>query len=201
MRRKEIIWLVLFVSAILLVLAEKYLPYLPGDVVATKLVQSHLPESSGWAKWLSSTAEMPWVLILVVVIFSLCWKIAGWRAALLSLFSIIGVSLLGVWLGPIVAQARPSPRLIRVSGSFSGSAFPSIFALRYASTIGFLAVLAIVKMRGGMRWILVLICGCLLFAGLLARLALGAHWPSDVIISYYLGLLWAAFLLRFAPLA
>ena len=197
MRRKEIIWLVLFVSAILLVLAEKYLPYLPGDVVATKLVQSHLPESSGWAKWLSSTAEMPWLIILVAVIFSLCWKIAGWRAALLSLFSIIGVSLLGVWLGPIVAQARPSPRLIRVSGSFSGSAFPSIFALRYASTIGFLAALSIVKMRGSMRWILLLACCCLLFAGALARLALGAHWPSDICLSYLIGFLWVALMIHF----
>jgi membrane-associated phospholipid phosphatase len=30
---------------------------------------------------------------------------------------------------------------------------------------------------------------------------LAAHWPSDVIISYYLGLLWAAFLIRFGPMA
>ena len=197
MKRKEIIWLVLFVSAILLVLAEKYLPYLPGDVALTKLVQSLLPESRGWAKWLSSTAEMPWLLILVAVIFSLCWKIAGWRASLLSLFSIVGVSLLGLWLGPIVAQPRPSPRLIQVSSSFSGSAFPSIFALRYASTIGFLAALSIVKMRGGMRWVLLLACCSLLFVGLLARLALGAHWPSDICLSYLIGFLWVALMIRF----
>lgn len=197
MRRIDIIWLVLFVSAILLVLVEKYLPYLPGDVVTTKLVQSLLPESRGWAKWLSSTAEMPWVLILVVTIFSFCWKIAGWRAALFSLFSIVGVSLLGVWLGPIVAQPRPSPQLIQVSGSFSGSAFPSIFALRYASTVGFLNALAIVKTRGGMRWMLVLTCCCLLVAGLLARLALGAHWPSDICLSYLIGFLWVALMIRF----
>jgi membrane-associated phospholipid phosphatase len=196
MRRKEIIWIVLFVLAILLVLAEKYLPYLPGDVAAMKLVQSLLPESRGWAKWLSSTAEMPWVLILVVMIFSLCWTIAGWRAALFSVFSIIGVSLLGVWLGPIIGQPRPSTRLVHVSGLYSGSAFPSIFALRYASTVGFLAALAIVKTRGGMRWILVLTCGCLLFAGLLARLALGAHWPSDICLSYLIGFLWVALMIR-----
>ncbi len=34
--------------------------------------------------------------------------------------------------------------------------------------------------------------------GWYARVALGAHWPSDVIISYYLGVLWAAFLSRLA---
>lgn len=197
MRRKDITWLVLFVSAILLILAEKYLPYLPGDVVATQFVQSVLPESRSWAIWISSTAEIPWVLVLVVMIFSLCWITAGWRAALFSLFSIIGVSLLGVWLGPIVAQPRPSPQLVHVAGLFSGSAFPSIFALRYASTIGFLAVVAIVKLRGGVRWMLVITSCFLLFAGLLARLALGAHWPSDICLSYLIGFLWVALMIRF----
>jgi membrane-associated phospholipid phosphatase len=197
MRRKEIIWIALFISAILLVLAEKYLPYLPGDIAAMKLAQSHLPESKEWAKWLSSTAEMPRVLILAVMVSCLCWTIAGWRAALFSVFSVIGVSLLGVWIGPIVAQPRPSPLFIQVSGSYSGSAFPSIFALRYASTVGFLAALAIVKTRGSMRWILALTCGCLLFAGLLARLTLGAHWPSDICLSYLIGFLWVALMLRF----
>ena len=63
MRKKDLIWLALFGLAALLTAAVKYLPFLPGDVIRTRLVQSLLPESKEWAKWLSSTAEMPAVLI------------------------------------------------------------------------------------------------------------------------------------------
>ena len=81
-----------------------------------------------------------------------------------------------------------------------GYSFPSLFALRYAATFGFLAVLAVVKSSGGLRRVLLIGCSALLALGFVARVALAAHWPSDVAISYYLGLLWAAFLIRFAPL-
>jgi membrane-associated phospholipid phosphatase len=43
------------------------------------------------------------------------------------------------------------------------------------------------------------VCAALLILGWVARIALGANWPSDVIISYYVGLLWAAFLIRIVP--
>jgi membrane-associated phospholipid phosphatase len=45
---------------------------------------------------------------------------------------------------------------------------------------------------------MVSLCCALLMLGWIARVALAAHWPSDVIISYYWGGLWAAFLIRFA---
>ena len=50
-----------------------------------------------------------------------------------------------------------------------------------------------------LRSALLIGCGALLILGWVARVALGAHWPSDVIVSYYLGLLWAALLIRFFP--
>jgi len=73
-------------------------------------------------------------------------------------------------------------------------------SILYATTFGFLAVLAVVKSSGGLRRVLLIGCSALLALGFVARVALAAHWPSDVAISYYLGLLWAAFLIRFAPL-
>ena len=76
---------------------------------------------------------------------------------------------------------------------------PSLFALRYAATFGFLAVLSMAKSSGARRTAVLIVCAALLILGWVARIALGAHWPSDVIISYYVGLLWAAFLIRFVP--
>ena len=137
----------------------------------------------------------------MALIFALSWVLAGWRAALLSILSLVGMWVLGAVLGPIIARPRPSPELVRVFRPLTGSSFPSLFALRYAATFGFLAVLVTEKTSGALRPVLLTVCGALLMLGFVARVALAAHWPSDVIISYYLGLLWAAFLLRFSPMA
>ncbi len=215
MRTRWIVWIALLVLAVLLTLAVRHYPYLPGDVAVTRAVQSALPVSTSWASGLSATADEPWVFILVAITFAVSWAIGGWRAAMLSLASYAGMWAVGRWLGPLIAQPRPSADLVRVAAPLSGSAFPSLFALRYAATFGYLATLAIkasgaslsaagtsgdgpptARMSSALRWTIIIICACLLFAGAAARLALGAHWPSDIALSYLIGFLWATLLLR-----
>jgi undecaprenyl-diphosphatase len=108
---------------------------------------------------------------------------------------------LGNWSGPIIGRPRPTAELVRVFRHFPGYSFPSLFAFRYAATFGFLAELAAVKSSGALRTALIFVCGAFLVLGFVARVALAAHWPSDVILSYYLGLLWAAFLIRCVHMA
>jgi len=196
MKTKDVVWLALLIVAILLTICLKYFPYLPGDVTSTRLIQSLLPESKSWAQILSSIAKTPWVFILIAITFVLSWVIAGRRAALLSLASFVGLWLLGKWLGPVIAQPRPSPELVQVAEAASGSAFPSIFAFNFIATVGFLAVLAAVKASGKLRCAILIVCCSLLLVGWIARVDLAAHWPSDVAISYLIGLLWVTLLIR-----
>ncbi|MBI4965092.1 MAG: hypothetical protein HY913_17595 [Desulfomonile tiedjei] len=198
MKTREVVWLSLLLLAVLLTILFKYVPYLPGDVSITRLIQSSLPESKHWAQAISATAKPPWVLVLIAITFALSWVIAGWRAGLLSIASFVGLWLLGQWLGPVIAQPRPSADLVQVVEAASGSAFPSIFAFNYIATIGYLGVLAAVKASGNLRWALLVICTLLLVIGGIARIDLAAHWPSDVAISYFIGLLWVTLLIRFA---
>jgi membrane-associated phospholipid phosphatase len=199
MRPNYAAWIGLCIVAALATLAEKCFSYFPGDVAVEKWVQSLVPPNLNWAEAISRTAEFPSVLLIMALIFALSWVLAGWRVALLSIFSLVGMWILGAVLGPIIARPRPSPELVHVFRPLTGSSFPSLFALRLAATFGFLAVLVIEKTSGARRPVLLTVCGALLILGFVARVALAAHWPSDVIISYYLGLLWAAFLLRFLP--
>lgn len=166
-----------------------------------KWVQSLVPQDLNWALKVSRTAEFPWVLLILALIFVSSWILAGWQAALISIFSFVGMWALGNWLGPVIARPRPSPELVRVFRPLSGYSFPSLFALRYAATFGFLALLAAWISSGLFCTVVLIVCGVLLIIGWVARVALAAHWPSDVVISYYLGFLWAAFLIRFGPRA
>jgi membrane-associated phospholipid phosphatase len=201
MRPNYAAWIGLCIAAALATLGTKYFAYFPGDVAVERWVQSLVPLNLNWAEAVSRTAEFPWVLLIMALIFALAWVLAGWRAALLSILSLVGMWILGAGLGPAIARPRPSPELVGVFRPHTGSSFPSLFALRFAATFGFLAVLAMRKSSGARRTGLLLGCGALLLLGWVARVALGAHWPSDVIISYYLGVLWAAFLIRFSPMA
>ncbi|MEW6657883.1 MAG: phosphatase PAP2 family protein [Thermodesulfobacteriota bacterium] len=198
MRHKYGIWTGLVIVAVLTALAAKYYPYFPGDVALARGVQALLPGDRQWAAVVSRTGEFPWILLIMALVFTLSWTLAGWRAGLLSIVSLAGMLALGGWLGPAVARPRPSPELVQVWRPLSGFSFPSQSALRFAATWGFLGILAAVKSTGGRRAALVLVCAGLLILGAAARIALAAHWPSDVLLSYYLGLLWAGVLIRLA---
>jgi membrane-associated phospholipid phosphatase len=200
MRPHYFLWIGLFMIAALATLTTKYFPYFPGDVAVERWVQSLLPQNLNWAGAVSRTAEFPWILFILALVFGLSWALAGWRAALISVFSLGGMLALGYWLSPVIGRPRPSPELVHVFRPLSGYSFPSQFALRYAATFGFLAVLAAMRSSGGVRAALLIVCSVILILGWVARVALGAHWPSDVTISYCLGFLWATFLLRSAPM-
>lgn len=195
---KEKAWIALFLVTILLVLGARYFPYFPGDVAMARYVQRLTPASTGWSQWVTLTAKFPWNLVMLAVTVGISWNIVGWRAALLAVASFAGMWLLGLWLGPFVARPRPSPNLVQVVDKLSGYSFPSVFALTYASTIGYLVVLCARKASGVRRMAAIVICCALLLIGWAARIALGAHWPSDVLLSYLSGFLWAYFLVRFA---
>jgi undecaprenyl-diphosphatase len=198
MRLNYFFWIGLWAIAVLLILAVHYFPWFPGDVAVARWVQSLVPQDLSWAEGVSKTAQFPWVLLMLALVMALSWALAGWRGAGFAVISLVGIMLLGNWLlSPAVARPRPTPDLVRVFRPFSGYGFPSLSALVFAATFGFLAILAVVKTSGWRRTCWLLGCGAVLILGGVARIALGAHWPSDVLISYYLGLLWAACLIHF----
>jgi membrane-associated phospholipid phosphatase len=190
----------LVLLAVMLSAAAAFLPLFPGDAAVARFIQSLAPQPQRWAVWLTSTARAPQSYVLAGIAIVLAWVISGWRAACLAVASFLAMSFLGQWINPLIARPRPSPRLIQVAGSLSGYSFPSSFALVYASTVGFLAAVAAFrsKQRQAVRVVLFLCCVVLLIAGGVARITLGAHWPSDILLSYFIVFVWIVLVLRFA---
>jgi membrane-associated phospholipid phosphatase len=167
-------------------------------VAVTRFLQSVAPENNSWAEAITTSAKTPWNFILLAITILLSCLIVGWRAAVFAAVCFAGLLVTGPWFQGVIARPRPSPSLVHVMGSMMGSSsgysFPSIFALTYAATVGYLAILAWHAMAGRARLVMVLVCALLLFVGGSARIVLGAHWPSDVAVSYLIGLVWAALL-------
>jgi membrane-associated phospholipid phosphatase len=206
MRRWETIlphWRVLVVLAIVdaaLILGSASLPDLPGDVALARLIQSVAPIPVGLAQWITATADKPGCFVLLGLTFFVAWLMSGWRAAMVSLAVFFGLWFFGIWLSPIAAQPRPSPDLINVVGHPKGYAFPSIFGLVYVATFGYLGILGASEYgTSTASGALMLVAAVVILAiGAIARIDLGAHWPSDLWVAYLIGLWWILLLLPFA---
>jgi undecaprenyl-diphosphatase len=90
--------------------------------------------------------------------------------------------------------SRPRPKLIAEGVAAPGAhSFPSGHAVLVFTVYGLLAYLWIRSSRSRVeRLVVALLLGALLLVVGWARLRLGAHWPSDVIAGYVVGLAWLA---------
>jgi membrane-associated phospholipid phosphatase len=203
MKNQWTVWGIAATLALLLSAAVTVYPQLPGDAAVSGFLQSAAPGNKSWAEAITTSAKTPWSFLLLAITILLSWLIAGWRAAVFAAVCFLGLWLVGPWLQTLIARPRPSPASMGMmggmmgggmKGSSPGYSFPSIFALVYATTVGYLAVLAWRTLTGWMRWAVILTCALLMLVGGTARIVLAAHWPSDIVTTYMVGLVWAGLL-------
>ena len=141
--------------------------------------------------WLGSLAVIIPVGVLAGLFFVLCWH--RWRPVVLLAVSIAGAVGLYNLVKHLVGRPRPPPAIW--IGHFSGASFPSGHAAQSVACYLTLAVLLAAGRppRVKIAWyggaaLIVLIVGA-------SRIYLGAHWLTDVLGGYALGVAWVAVLL------
>jgi len=165
-------------------------PYFAGDVAAARALQAATPNADWWATPISRLAPAPAKYYVMGLTAILAFAMAGFRGLLLAIGFIAleqwGAESTKAWFG----RPRPSPDLIAVVGTPRGFTFPSTTITFFAVTFGLLAVTA-ARVRKTPLAISVLVGGSVMLAlGGLARVALGAHWPSDVVLTAVICLAW-----------
>ncbi len=186
MRRLPLVFAAWLGLATGLCLAAAKWPRFPGDLAVTRAAQAVFPGDRAWARALTNMARPPASHLLLGVALLAGWRFARGRGALAAALALAAAHGLDRGLKPAIGRPRPPADLVEVAGSAAGWSCPSTFALVTAATLGFVAVTAVRGRRGASRWWIVSLCAGVLVAGGLARVVLGGHWASDILISWLL---------------
>lgn len=129
------------------------------------------------------------VLYAFTLLISIWLLIRGyWRAAVHWLITVIVVGLLTQALKLHTAVPRPPI----IDANLFSYAFPSGHASLSVAVYGFLAVIIARELRRNWHWVPYSFAAFIIVAIGFSRLYLGAHWLSDVLAGWSLGLLWVA---------
>ncbi|HKQ75176.1 MAG TPA: phosphatase PAP2 family protein, partial [Blastocatellia bacterium] len=172
--------------------------YLYGDLWITQFLQRF---KDPYFHWLMVAVSWPgyqgrqWIVAVCVAALLLRY---GLRIEAACLLISLGSSLvLANVIKLIVARTRPSPDLVDVYLLHSTMSFPSGHVLSYMVFFGFLFYLVHTLIgRSALRSALLVILGVLIGLVGLSRVYLGAHWASDALAAYSLGLLCLALMIR-----
>ena len=165
-------------------------PYFAGDVAITRAVQSVSPNPPSWATQVSRLAPAPGKYFVMAIVLTAALFVAGWRGLVLLAAFLLLEQYGAEHTKAIFNRPRPSRELVTVFGNPSGLSFPSTTLTFFAVTFGGLGVLALVRRQAPMRVLVMAISFGMVVLACLARVALGFHWPSDVLLTSLICMLW-----------
>lgn len=140
------------------------------------------------ALWLTFLGNGKTVAVLGVLVGLTLFVKRGWRTALLCLAAMLGHPITP-GIKALFGRQRPGGDIVQVILPGIGLSFPSGHALSSALFYGFLALLCAVYISHiGLRRAAILLLILLIVGIGLSRIYLGAHWLSDVVGGWIVGL-------------
>ncbi len=188
----------MFAAVIVTVLvgaAVRMTPYFAGDVAVARAVQALSP-GTGWATTYTRSATSPVKWVVAAVALLACYALGGWPGAVLFVVALTFEQMFGEASKSLFMRPRPSRDLIQVVGTPSGYSFPSTFMTFHSVVLGCIWLLARQSRSSTGRSIALAAVPLLVIVAWACRVAVGAHWPSDVMLTTVVCVMWLALLNR-----
>ena len=182
-----LLWVSCLVTGLLLAFAAYQSGPLPGDLALSRALQQTLPPAGTLGSLFGVLGDAAWVLPVAAVLVAILTR--RWRPVVLLLVAALGATFVAeVILAPIVERPRPSENFVRVYDRAGGYGYPSGTSMMTIATLG--AVAHLIRRPGRLGTALVAAIGVLIVLIGLSRVHAGAHWVSDVLGGWLLGIAW-----------
>lgn len=177
------------VATMLIGAAVRMEPYFAGDVGIAQTVQAMSP-GTAWATAYTRTATAPIKWVVAAIALAACYALGGFPGAVLFIVALAIEQTFGEASKQLFMRPRPSPDLVEVVGSPSGYGFPSTFMTFHAVVLGCIWVLARHAGPSRGRDVALALTSILILVGWVCRVTVGAHWPSDVVLTTVVCFVW-----------
>jgi len=181
------------ICAVALSFTAHMFAFFPFDLkISHELQEVKNPLFSSGMQWVSALGDTRIGIIMVGVVFAL-YVIRRQPLEAFFILATLSNFALTAFLKVLVARPRP-PDFFMDPADFLSSvnqySFPSGHVLFFVVFFGFVAYLAWLHQTGLTKMIVIASCSALVLLIGPSRIYLGAHWASDVVGSYIIGVLW-----------
>ena len=138
--------------------------------------------------WWGMDTKMIWTVFAAATIFF----IASYRREALFTLSVFIADGINIILKLLINRSRP--QAIDIYPKFQQGSFPSGHVVHYVVFFGFILAVMLVGPRipRVFRWGIGLLCVFLIAGVSVARIYLGTHWPTDILVAYIIGFMMLA---------
>ena len=156
--------------------------------ISEEIQENQTPNLNTIMIWISWFGRTPVSVVMVVLSAFLFYFLRLKKESILILSSLLS-GILGLGLKMLVNRPRPSKDLVVLLEETKYQSFPSGHVLFYTVFFGalILIILRLKKIKYKVKIFLITVCLSVIFFGAVSRVYLGAHWFTDVLGGFILG--------------
>lgn len=158
--------------------------------ISEEIQEKQTPDLDTIMIWISWLGRIP-VSVVMVVLTALFFYFLHLKKEAVLILSTLLSGILGLGLKMLINRPRPSKDLVVLLEDTKYQSFPSGHVLFYTVFFGalILIILRLKKIKYKIKIFLVTLCLSIIFFGAVSRVYLGAHWFTDVLGGFILGVL------------
>ncbi len=182
----------IFIFVILSIVCA-FIPYFKIDIIVSEKIQSINSLFFDKLMWNLTLIGNKWTMSAIIFCTGIVFYLFKFKKEAIFCTISTGIgALVGQIIKILVNRPRPTPDLIRVSSTLTDKSYPSGHVLVFTIFFGFMLFLLHKKVKN-FKFSSIIPSIILIFLITMigiSRIYLGAHWASDVLGGYLLGILW-----------